>query len=122
MVIDASFLRSPCPSYKLMLIGVPNSRLQGFAVVNNGVPLPGGVSGTSASTPVFAAMVALINDARIAAGTTTSTFLFWSSRMLRSDSSPLQSDNFDSPVQVGHLSGLPPPHAAAPLAVRGLFY
>ena len=43
----------------------------GFAVVNNGKPIPGGVGGTSASTPAFAGMVALINDARIAAGKPT---------------------------------------------------
>eukprot|EP00040_Diaphanoeca_grandis_P027482 m.156566 g.156566 ORF g.156566 m.156566 type:complete len:663 (+) comp31005_c0_seq1:164-2152(+) len=40
----------------------------GYAVINGGVPLPGGVGGTSASAPVFSGMVALVNDALLQAG------------------------------------------------------
>jgi len=40
----------------------------GYAVVNNGKALPGGVGGTSASAPVFAAVIALLNEARVQAG------------------------------------------------------
>eukprot|EP00038_Savillea_parva_P005936 m.160757 g.160757 ORF g.160757 m.160757 type:complete len:679 (+) comp11989_c0_seq1:185-2221(+) len=40
----------------------------GYAVVNDGKPIPGGVGGTSASAPVFAAVVALLNEARVQAG------------------------------------------------------
>merc|ERR1719272_1500118 len=40
----------------------------GFAVINNGAALPGGVGGTSASAPTFAGMVALLNDALIQGG------------------------------------------------------
>lgn len=41
------------------------------AVVSNGKPIPGGVGGTSASAPVFAAVVALLNEARVQAGKPT---------------------------------------------------
>jgi subtilase family serine protease len=47
----------------------------GFAVVNQGQPLPGGVGGTSASAPTFAAMIGLINDERIKAGKSALGFL-----------------------------------------------
>lgn len=40
----------------------------GFSVVNNGVPIPGGVGGTSASAPTFAGIIGLVNEARIQAG------------------------------------------------------
>jgi len=39
-----------------------------FQVINDGQPIPGGVGGTSASAPVFAAIVSLLNEARFAAG------------------------------------------------------
>lgn len=45
----------------------------GYAVYNNGAPM--NVGGTSASTPTFAAMIGLINDARIAAGKKPMGFL-----------------------------------------------
>mmetsp|Transcript_34801 Transcript_34801/g.48567 ORF Transcript_34801/g.48567 Transcript_34801/m.48567 type:complete len:692 (-) Transcript_34801:106-2181(-) len=40
----------------------------GYAVVAGGKPIPGGVGGTSASAPVFAGIVALLNEARAQAG------------------------------------------------------
>ena len=38
-----------------------------YAVINNGKTMPGGVGGTSASAPMFAGVVALLNDAERAA-------------------------------------------------------
>lgn len=46
-----------------------------FQVVNGGKPLPGGVGGTSASAPTFAAIIGLINDQLIAAGKKPMGFL-----------------------------------------------
>lgn len=40
-------------------------------MVNQGKTFPGGVGGTSASAPVFAAIVALLNEARVQAGKPT---------------------------------------------------
>jgi subtilase family serine protease len=44
-----------------------------YLIIYNGVPLP--VSGTSASTPVFAAMISLLNNLRLNAGKPTLGFL-----------------------------------------------
>ena len=46
-----------------------------FQVVNGGKPLPGGVGGTSASAPTFAAIIGLINDQLVAKGEKPMGFL-----------------------------------------------
>lgn len=68
--VPASSLPAESCSYDKMGRATPDvSALgTGYAVINNGKPFPGGVGGTSASAPVFAGMVALINDVLIQAG------------------------------------------------------
>lgn len=56
--------------------GFPDVSAQGtsYVVVNNGQTLPG-VAGTSASSPTFGGVVAMLNDARLAAGKSPLGFL-----------------------------------------------
>lgn len=62
------FLSTSAPVY--YPVGESTHRLLACcsAVVSDGKPIPGGVGGTSASAPVFAAIVALLNEARVQAG------------------------------------------------------